>query len=115
MGYAVERKKAYDALRRVYISFLVNGGYRVELVEPDGENSPLYPLLKRYKNTPYHICYTAKDVAQAGKILTENGYAVLQDIQEAPCIDNRNVIFLTNPDMGIVELVEDGGGQRNNL
>ena len=79
IGFIVERPKSYDSFRRIYICFIVNGGYRIELIEPEGIESPLYPLLKRYRNTAYHICYIVKDVAKAGEVLKENGYKVLQD------------------------------------
>ena len=61
LGFEVEKPVAFDNIRKINIEFLVNGGYRVELVEPAGKDSPLYPLLKRFKNMPYHFCYESKD------------------------------------------------------
>ena len=106
LGYTVEREVRYDDVRDVNISFMRNGEYRVELIEPAGKESPLYPLLKNYKNSPYHICYFVDDLEAAKKSLEEEGYMVIQDTQTAPALDGRNVVFMVSADIGIIELVE---------
>lgn len=73
LGYSVEKPSAYDHIRKVNIEFLTNGGYRVELIEPCGKDSPLYPLLKRYKNTPYHLCYESADFENDINALSNDG------------------------------------------
>ncbi|MDB2142050.1 VOC family protein [Enterocloster clostridioformis] len=67
LGFIVEKEKAYDALRKIHIVFMLNGDYRIELIEPDGEESSVWGLLKRYKNTPYHFCYEVDDMNAAVK------------------------------------------------
>lgn len=109
LGYSVEREVCYDHVRDVNISFLKNGEYRVELIEPAGKDSPLYPLLKNYKNSPYHICYTVEDLEASKKELEEDGFMVIQDTQVAPALDGRNVVFMVSADIGIIELVEGSG------
>jgi len=106
MGYEVEREAKYDHIRDVNISFMKNGEYRVELIEPASKTSPLYPLLKNYKNSPYHICYFADDIEAARRELEDKGFMVIQDTETAPALDGRNVIFMVSGDIGIIELVE---------
>jgi len=106
LGYEVERPEKYDEIRKINIEFLVNGDYRVELIQPMSEDSPMYPLLKRYKNSPYHFCYEVEDLSKAVEELSQNGYTVIQKPEVAPCIDGRRVVFLNNISMGIIELVE---------
>ncbi len=106
LGYEVERPCKYDPIRKINIEFLINGDYRVELIQPMSEESPMYPLLKRFKNTPYHFCYEVGDIDAATKELSEKGYTVIQEAEIAPCIDDRKVVFMNNISMGIVELVE---------
>ena len=67
LGFIVEKEKAYDALRKIHIVFMLNGDYRIELIEPDGEESSVWGVLKRYKNTPYHFCYEVDDMNAAVK------------------------------------------------
>jgi methylmalonyl-CoA/ethylmalonyl-CoA epimerase len=78
----------------------------VELIEPVDDSSPMYPLLKRYKNTPYHICYEVDDLEASIAELSTKGYTVMQEPLEAPCIENKRVSFLINSNLGIIELVE---------
>ncbi|MCR4901785.1 MAG: VOC family protein [Butyrivibrio sp.] len=106
LGFVVEQEKAYDELRKINISFIINGDYRVELIEPVDEASPMYPLLKRYKNTPYHICYEVENLEASIEQLSARGYTVMQAPLEAPCIENHRVAFLINSNLGIIELVE---------
>ena len=106
LGYEVERPCKFDPIRNINIEFLINGDYRVELIQPMSQDSPMYPLLKRFKNTPYHFCYEVEDMDDAVKELSEKGYTVIQEPEIAPCIDDRRVVFLNNISMGIIELVE---------
>ena len=106
LGYEVEFPAAFDSLRDITITFLRNGYYRVELIEPLGPNSPVYGLLKKYKNTPYHFCYEVTDLEEAVAELEAQGYYVIQAPLEAPCIEKRRVVFLMGADMGMIEVVE---------
>jgi methylmalonyl-CoA/ethylmalonyl-CoA epimerase len=106
LGYTVESPTAYDNIRQINIEFLVNGDYRVELIQPMSEESPMYPLLKRYKNSPYHFCYEVDDLDRAVADLSGKGYTVIQEPEIAPCIEGKRVAFLNNISMGIIELVE---------
>ena len=104
LGYEVEFPAAFDSLRDFTITFLRNGYYRVELIEPLGPNSPVYGLLKKYKNTPYHFCYEVTDLEEAVAELEAQGYYVIQAPLEAPCIEKRRVVFLMGADMGMIEI-----------
>ncbi len=106
LGYEVERPVKYDEIRDVDIEFLVNDGYRVELIQPLSDKSPMYPLLKRFKNAPYHMCYVTEDLEKSVEELTGNGFTVIQEPEVAPCIDGKKVVFLNNISVGIIELVE---------
>ncbi len=106
LGYTVEAPVAYDDIRKINIEFLINGDYRVELVQPMDAESPMYPLLKRYKNTPYHFCYEVVDLDKSIADLSDKHYTVIQEPAPAPCIEGHRVAFLNNISMGIIELVE---------
>lgn len=85
---------------------MVNGNYRVELIEPLDNTSPFYGLLKKYKNTPYHICYQTKQLDRVIERLRKEGYIILQAPLIAPAIENQLVAFMLHPNMGIIELLE---------
>lgn len=106
LGFRVEQDVSFDPLRKLGIAFLKNGAYRVELIEPEGEASPLFPLLKKYKNTPYHLCYETDRLAEEIRRMEQGGYRVIQEPLDAPCIQGGTVAFLIHADMGIVELLK---------
>lgn len=107
LGFCEESPAVFDPLRRANISFWRNGGYRVELVGPEGKDSPLYPLLRKYKNTPYHLCYETAQLQSEIRRLEDLGYRLIREPEEAPCIGGRKAAFLMDPDIGIVELLEE--------
>ena len=108
LGFIVEKEKAYDALRKIHIVFMLNGDYRIELIEPDGEESSVWGLLKRYKNTPYHFCYEVDDMNAAVKKIGGGGNIMLSEPMPASCLDGKLCCFMLHKDMGIIELCECG-------
>lgn len=111
LGYKVERHKQYDEIRDLYIEFLINRGYRVELIEPAGENSVFHRLLQKYKNTAYHICYCTGNMKDTIEEFGKKHYVMIQEPLEAPCLDGKKVCFMTHRHMGMVEFLteEDSG------
>lgn len=108
LGYKLENGGArYDELRKVTIAFLINGGYRVELVEP-AKDSDIYPLLKKFKNSPYHICYEVDELQGSIEAMTANRCVLVQPPQLAPCINDgrQRVAFLGTASAGLIELLE---------
>ena len=57
LEYEVEIPEFKDESRKCDFCFLIKDGYRIELISPWGEESPLFPMLKHHKNMMYHICY----------------------------------------------------------
>lgn len=96
LGFAVEVPAQYDAGRKINIEFLVNGGYRVELIEPADKSSPLYPLLKYFKNAPYHFCYETSDIKAAMEKMEKDGFHVIDAPSPAPCIPSKADILPTS-------------------
>lgn len=62
LGGKIESTKKFDPIRNANIEFLLNDGCRIELIEPVDETSELYPLLKKYRNQAYHICYITNNI-----------------------------------------------------
>lgn len=107
LGFIPKGEVVFDGYRKVRIIFLKNGSHTVELIEPVGEESPIYGLMKKYRNSPYHICYEVADLSEAIKYFTENGAMLISPAEYAPAIDpEKKVAFLMDPDIGIFELLE---------
>lgn len=109
LGFSRIGKIVEDLPRDIYILFLTNAKQTVELIQPISEASPVYGLRKKYRNSPYHICYETGDLQGEIKNLEieRGGYVLMQPPQPAPAIPGcPNVAFLMNRHIGIIELVE---------
>lgn len=107
LGYQIQKDTVYDPIREANINFLEKDGYVVELISPATETSVVAGLMKRYKNSPYHICYISHDLNADLEALTSNGFTAIDTPTEAPALENKRVVFLMNPNMGMIELLEN--------
>lgn len=106
LGYSCLAERTYDAFRDVMIRFMRKDGYTVELISPVSENSVVAGLMKKYKNSPYHICYETDDFDAAISDLERNGYIRIDEPCPAPAIGGRRVCFLQSARIGMIELLE---------
>ena len=106
LGFELVTEKKYDEIRKSYLCFLKVKGECIELIEPTRE-SELCPLMKKYVNTPYHICYKVDNLQAAISKLKEIGFLIFKDIEKAPVISSHaEVAFLMHSRIGIIELVQ---------
>lgn len=106
LGYTLQSPPCFDDYRGVTISFLKNDVHCIELVEPNRNDSVAMGLLKRYRNSPYHICYITTDLKNKVASLRQQGFMPLGPSAPAVAIQDQNVIFLVHPHIGIIELIE---------
>lgn len=106
LGYTIRQATVYDDIRKVNICFMEKDGYVVELVSPTDSESVVAGLLKKYKNSPYHICYETQNLEKELALLTENGYTAIDTPTPAPALEGRRVVFLMNAYLGMIELLE---------
>lgn len=105
LGYLARQDTIYDGIRKVNICFLEKDGYLIELVSPVSDDSVVAGLMKKYKNSPYHICYETDNLETAFADLCAGGFTAIDAPTPAPAIDGREVVFLTSPNIGMVELL----------
>lgn len=107
MGFQLKKNIILDDVRNAYICFLDGNGTLIELIQPTIE-SPIYALLKKYQNTPYHICYEVEDIFKEIQNLEEKGFFLFRETEIAPAISsNAKVAFLIHRDVGMIELLQD--------
>ena len=106
LGFKEVKKSCYDQHRKINISFMENHGYTLELVAPAEEDSVVTELLKKYRNTPYHLCYIADNFEKDCQELINNKFTQIDPPTPAPAIDNKRVTFFINASIGIIELLE---------
>lgn len=106
LGYQVKQDTVYDDIRKVDICFLEKDGYRIELVSPVSEDSVVAGLLKKYKNSPYHICYEAADFDKDFETLRSEGFIPIDTLTRAPALSGKEVVFMTHAALGMIELIK---------
>ncbi len=105
LGYTAQDGVCRDEHRQVDILFMSKDGYLIELISPYSENSVVSGLMKKYKNSPYHICYETDDPEACIAEMTARGYAALDSAAPAPAISGKTVQFFTHPRLGMVEIL----------
>lgn len=107
LGYKLVIHPAWDEGRQANLCFLRNGEYCVELIAP-AEGSSLYPLLKQYKNAPYHMCYCCENLDEMIEELKKEKFMLFLEPSPAPVIGrSARVAFLMSSGGGMIELVEE--------
>ncbi len=105
LGYKCS-EKVLDSIQNVYISFLhKSDAPSIELVQPSNENSSLNKLLKKNGVSPYHICYEVPNIDKAYNEMVEEGFIPLFRPVEAIAMNNRQICYMYNKEIGYIELV----------
>ncbi|MCR5667219.1 MAG: VOC family protein [Eubacterium sp.] len=107
LGYQSVSERTHDEIREVDIEFFEKDGYVIELVSPYTKESVVANLIKTYKNSPYHICYTVPNLEVAIEELRGKGFVAIDDPTPAPAFSNRKVCFLMHVRAGMIELLEE--------
>lgn len=106
LGFTKNGGAVEDSIRNVKILFMRNGNECIELVAPNGENTPVDGVLKNSGPAPYHICYEVTDLEETVAELKKQKFMVLKKLEIAPAIGNCRVEFMYHKDVGMIELVE---------
>ena len=83
----------YDPVQKANILFLRLDGVSIELVVPD-KDSDVYPLLKKFKDVPYHICYIVDDMSDAINEMIADGFMLFKPPVDAIAINAISVFMV---------------------
>ena len=104
-GFTPEGPVFEDPHQRVRGSFHTLGAFRVELLEPLDERSPLEDWLRRGVRM-YHVCYETDDLPRALAQLGGAGHRTVAAPAPAVAFDGRPVAFVILRTRGLVELLQ---------
>lgn len=107
LGYHTVQAALYDDIRRVNICFMEKDGYCIELVSPAADDSVVSGLMKRFKNSPYHICYETENFEEDYMTLVSEGFMAIDTLTPAPALQGREVVFMTSASAGMIELIKN--------
>ena len=106
MGYVIEQV-IRDESRGVDILFGELDGYRVELIAPFRDESPIDKYLSEIGPTPYHICYQSDDLEDDIARLKGKRFSIAVPPAPATAFDGRRVVFMYSLAVGLIEIVEN--------
>ena len=106
LGFRPVGPTTLDESRKIRIQFMSKDGVIIELVSPVSKDSAVGSLLKKTGASPYHICYESDDFQKDMESLEQKGYLRITEPAPAPAIEGNNVVFLVNPEIGLIEIVE---------
>ena len=106
LGYVFE-ETVEDLDRNIYLTFGEMDGYRVELVAPISEDSPVDMHLTKIGPTPYHICYKSTNIEKDIEVLQKNRFKVTVPLAPAIAFGGKRVVFLYSLQIGLIEIVEE--------
>lgn len=106
LGYVFEETIA-DYERNIFLCFGELAGYRIELVAPMGEGSPVDMHLTKIGPTPYHICYRSSSIEEEIEKLKASRFKVSIPLTPAVAFGGKRIVFLYSLSAGLIEIVED--------
>ncbi len=97
-----------DPIQNTKIAFLNKENFPlIELVAPIDEQSPVVKTLDKVGVSPYHICYSVKDIEQTISELRKEKFIALFRPVKAVALNNKRICYLYNASAGLIELVEE--------
>ena len=91
----------------VSMAFLNLHGITIELLEPDGDKSPIAASLNQGAKL-LHLCYEVRDIDEALAASRPHGFCRISQPEEQPVYDDRRVVWVFHKHYGLFELLERG-------
>ena len=110
LGYRPEGAVFEDPIQKIRGLFVVGCGPRLELLEPEGEGSPVAGYVARGVKF-YHQAFIARDFDGALADLGRIGAKLVAGPSPAVAFQGRRIAFLMAPGMNLIEIVEAPSAQ----
>ncbi len=108
LGLSAKTEIVHDPIQKVLVQFW--GGEKadslVELIEPTGEDSPVWRASQK-GGGPEHLCYETADIEKTVQQSLDKGAALVQELAPAAAFGGRRIAFVYFLDVGLIELLEE--------
>ncbi|MFN2329960.1 MAG: VOC family protein [Chromatocurvus sp.] len=92
-GYHVRTDVVTNTRQRVNVQFLAKpGSLDIKLIEPHGEDSPLWPFVKKGGGL-HHVCFKTDDTVAACDELADKGLRVVTPPEPGEAFDEALIAF----------------------
>jgi methylmalonyl-CoA/ethylmalonyl-CoA epimerase len=98
----------YDPVQRVRVAFIYPsqpGDASVELVEPEGHNSPVEKFLERGGGL-HHLCYEVDNLDQVVRTASARGVVLVRHPKPAVAFDGRRIAWVLTKENLLIEYLE---------
>lgn len=96
LGFKTTLSVFFDETRQIDILFMNQNVFCIELICPR-EGSDIKKLQKKYKNSPYHICFEVESLVDSIELFKADGYLIFSPISPAPAISSTaKVVFFVS-------------------
>ena len=98
-----------DPYQKVKVAFLTTrpGDAQIELVEPNGDDSPVLRFLNDRGGGLHHACYEVADLDQELSDFRSRGSMIVKRPKPAVAFQGRRIAWLLTPEKFLVELLEE--------
>jgi methylmalonyl-CoA/ethylmalonyl-CoA epimerase len=103
-----DEKIFHDALQKARVAFLqtpCRTDAMIELVEPTGEDSPVFQFLKRGGGL-HHLCYEVENLDGHLIRMRRNGAVVVRRARPAVAFENRRIAWTLTREKLLLEFLE---------
>ena len=97
-----------DPHQKVKVAFLTThpGDPSIELVEPAGEDSPVFRFLHEKGGGLHHVCYEVDDLEQQMAEMKSRGSLVARRPKPAVAFEGRRIAWMLTQQKFLVELLD---------
>ena len=97
-----------DPLQKVKVAFLTtrSGDAQIELVSPDGPDSPVLRFLNEHGGGMHHVCYEVDNLEAQIAALKSRGALIMRRPKPAVAFQDRRIAWMLTREKLLVELLE---------
>ncbi len=111
LGYVPESGIIHEVTQKVYVQFLILGNYRIELIQPVREESPVFKFLSTGGGLN-HICYESDDIEMTKQFLRKEYGALCVSDEWSKSIKNCKVAFFAKSNGEVLEIIQPFKGTK---
>jgi methylmalonyl-CoA/ethylmalonyl-CoA epimerase len=98
-------EKIEDPIQMVNVAFIYVNNFRIELIEPISEKSPITKTLDKGQSL-YHLCFRVPDIKKALETSRKHGFHSIARPVPAKAFNDNKVAWVFSKVYGLFELIE---------
>ncbi len=98
-------EKTEDPVQGVNVAFMYIHNFRIELIEPIAEKSPITNILDKGQSL-YHLCFRVPDIKLALETARKHGFHCIAKPVPAAAFNENKIAWVFSKIYGLFELIE---------